>query len=121
VFYLTQDNVIFSNKQLKENYFEEINSFANISEEEFQELYHIVTSIAKNKGYLEIAEFEDNYFYDWTDFLPPVKNMKDYDGAHIFAVTAAMEFEANKKAVLQERENNITLDLKDDFITLSEQ
>lgn len=57
MFYLLQDKVIFSNKQLKENYFEEINSFAQLSEPEFQELYHIVTSVAKSKGYLEIAEF----------------------------------------------------------------
>lgn len=92
MFYLLQDKVIFSDKQLKENYFEEINSFAQLSEEEFQELYHIVTSVAKSKGYLEIAEFEDNYYYDWSDFLPPVKNMRDFDGSHIFAVTAAMEF-----------------------------
>lgn len=57
VFYVTQEDVIFSNKQLKTNYYEEINSFANMTEGEFQELYNVVTSIAKAKGYLEIAEF----------------------------------------------------------------
>lgn len=57
IFYLTQEDVIFSNKQLKTNYYEEINSFVNMTEGEFQELYNVVTSIAKAKGYLEIAEF----------------------------------------------------------------
>jgi hypothetical protein len=52
---------------------------------------------------LEIAEFEDNYYYDWADFIPPVKDMKYYDGSHIFAATAAMEFEVNKKQVLAYR------------------
>ena len=55
VFYVTQENVIFSNKQLKENYYQEINSFADITEGELQELYNIVTSVAKAKSYLEIA------------------------------------------------------------------
>ena len=55
VFYVTQENVIFSNKQLKQNYYQEINSFADITEGELQELYNIVTSVAKAKSYLEIA------------------------------------------------------------------
>ena len=55
MFYVTQENVIFSNKQLKENYYQEINSFADITEGELQELYNIVTSVAKAKSYLEIA------------------------------------------------------------------
>jgi hypothetical protein len=100
VFYVTQEDVIFSDKQLKQNYYEEINSFANITEGEFQELYNVVTSVAKSKGYLEIAEFEDNYYYDWADFLPPAKDMRDAEASHIFAVTAAMEFEVNKRAAL---------------------
>ncbi len=44
--------MIFSNKQLKTNYYEEIGSFANLTEPEFQELYNVVTSIAKAKQYL---------------------------------------------------------------------
>lgn len=123
VFYVTQENVIFSNKQLKTNYYEEINSFANITEEEFQELYNVVTSIAKEKGYLEIAEFEDNYFYDWSYMMPPVKNMRDADVSHIFAVTAALEFEVNKRIAIQYRdEQNLNFSTPpEDMITLSEQ
>jgi hypothetical protein len=90
VFYVTQEDVIFSNKQLKANYYEEINSFANLTEGEFKELYNVITSIAKAKEYLEIAEFEDNYYYDWSDFLPPVKSTRYADAAHIFAVTAGL-------------------------------
>ena len=29
--------------------------------------------------------------------MPPVKNMRDYDGGHIFAAVASAEFEINKK------------------------
>lgn len=115
-----QDNVIFSEKQLNENFYEEINSFANLTEADFQELYHIVTSIAKARSFLEVAEFEDNYYYDWADFLPPPKNMRDADVSHVFAVVAAMEFEVNKRLALVERSFNRTVEAGD-WVTLSEQ
>lgn len=82
----------------------------------------MVTSLAKSKGYLEIAEFENNYYYDWSYLMPPPKNMRDYDGSHIFAVTALAEFAANKQAVLNYRQDNLTLDLSEGtWITLAEQ
>lgn len=121
VFYLTQEGLLFRGKQLKESYYEEVSSFANLTEPEFQELYHIVTSLAKSRDFLEIAEFEDNYFYDWAHFLPPVKDMKYLDASHLFAVTAALEFEANKKYVLETRSQNLSIDLEESFISLSEQ
>lgn len=55
VFYLSQDGILFQGKQLNQQFYDEVRSFANISEPEFQELYHTVTSLAKAKKYLEIA------------------------------------------------------------------
>lgn len=35
--------------------------------------------------------------------MPPVKNMRDYDGSYIFAAVASAEFEINKQQVLHYR------------------
>jgi hypothetical protein len=35
--------------------------------------------------------------------MSKVKDMSDFDASHIFAVTAVMEFEVNKKIVLRYR------------------
>ena len=38
--------------------------------------------------------------------MPPIKDMRDYDGSHIFAAVALMEFEVNRKQVIEARQNN---------------
>ena len=38
--------------------------------------------------------------------MPPVKDMKGYDGSHIFAAVSEMEFEVNRKQTLVMREVN---------------
>lgn len=47
--------------------------------------------------------------------------MRDADASHIFAVTAALEFEVNKRVALQYRvEQNMTITTApEDMITLS--
>jgi hypothetical protein len=81
----------------------------------------VVTAIARKKGYQEIAEFEDDYYYDWQHLLPPVKDMRDYDGSYLFAAVAEMEFEVNKRQALYLRERGETLPLQQNWIVLSEQ
>jgi hypothetical protein len=66
VFYQSYDDLIFNNKQLDQSYYEGVNEFSDLTEEEFQELYLLTITIAKNKKLSEIADFEDDYYYDWS-------------------------------------------------------
>lgn len=113
--------MVFNNKQLESGYREGLNKFADLTQEEWQHLYLSAIALAKMKNYLEIAEFEDNYFYDWSPFMPAPKNMRDFDASHIFAVTAAVEFAANKQTVLQMRNRNMSRAPGEAWLTLSEQ
>lgn len=51
---------------------------------------NIVRGVAREMDYLEIAEFESDYYWDWSIYMTDVKNMRDYDVGHIFAVTSLM-------------------------------
>lgn len=57
VFYQTRDQIVFNQRQYDQSYTEGLNKFSDLTEAEFQQLYLIVTSMAKSKGYEEIAEF----------------------------------------------------------------
>jgi hypothetical protein len=40
------------------------------------------------------------YYYDWSPYMSPIKNQKDFDVGHVFAVIASMEFQYNKRRPL---------------------
>ena len=67
----------------------------------------MVNVIAIKKNYSDIANFESDT-YDWEIYLPPVKNMQNYDVGHVFAVTASIEFWLNRnKFINKDNENQV--------------
>ena len=53
--------------------------------------------------------------------MPPIKDMNDFDGSHIFAAVGLMEFEVNKKKALEMKMMNLTREFSQEWITLAEQ
>ena len=69
-------------------------------------MYLMVTSLANEHNYLEMAEFEHDYYYDWSEYMPRVEDMRDYDASHIFAVVTALEVQLRREQLKRLREHN---------------